>query len=449
MQIAIVPSLFLLLFSPFSFAIQGYEPVPAPYSGEDVWTGSVVPSPYATVPSLPLAKSPEPGVYEHEDIYEGADRTPAPAPTKEEYPREVEEPSESPISPSPSSEEIILGTVKWCAVRDEYVDCQYYISLLRPTNGYIWICVRRETVQECLDSIKEGEADLVNLDAGLAYIAFMKYSMKAIANEVYCNHAESFDAVAVVNRMVCENKGSTSLLDFKGKRSCHGGYSTATGWNYPVTHLKQLFDSEELNDKEMVTEFFSGVCAPSEFKGTGLCSGCGNENGSCHMSSFYSGHEGAFRCLVEDLGDVAFVRAETALLYSMEGPHNQTWSTKSFNDFMYLCPQGGCREINGYPGDCSFGTVPANVIMTSNYISNEKRLAVLDTLINGSWNDVLYTGKNGAGHMLSTSTQGLAAIKKVTRSYLGTSASISQSIQELNTEDAQVIPYTGNSISGM
>ncbi|KAG5142373.1 hypothetical protein JHK82_018068 [Glycine max] len=29
------------------------------------------------------------------------------------------------------------------------------------------------------------------------------------------------------------------------------------------------------------------------------------------------------------------------------------WSSKSVRDIMYLCPQGGCREINGYPRDCS------------------------------------------------------------------------------------------------
>jgi len=42
------------------------------------------------------------------------------------------------------------------------------------------------------------EADLVNLEAGLAYTAFTNYSMKAIASEMYCDHAKSYEAVAVV-----------------------------------------------------------------------------------------------------------------------------------------------------------------------------------------------------------------------------------------------------------
>ncbi|KAJ8615993.1 hypothetical protein MRB53_035365 [Persea americana] len=177
----------------------------------------------------------------------------------------------------------------------------------------------------------------------------------------------------------------------------------------------------------------------------GECSGCGNDNSSCSTS--YHGHLGAFRCLVEELGDIAFTKEDTALLYSLEGPYNKSWSTKSINEFMYLCPQGGCREINGYPGDCIFGTVPANVIMARNSISSKKRLAVLQTLQNATWVDTLYSGKNGNGHVLSSSTQGLAAMKKLTRSYLGLSASISQAIQELNVKEVPATPSTDNPTS--
>ncbi|XP_043699546.1 serotransferrin-like [Telopea speciosissima] len=357
---------------------------------------------------------------------------PTPTPAGEGEEEEQDDEQEKKESDEVPEETGSSGTVRWCAVRDEFDDCKNYLTLLNQIDGYTWKCVKRETTQECLDSVKKGEADLINLDAGMAYIAFLKYSMKAIANEVYCNHAESFDAVAVINRKACSEREVTSIMDFKGGRSCHGSYSTASGWNYPVNHLKELVGSKEKDVDELVSDFFSSVCAPSEFPGTGICSGCGSENGSCHTNSLYSGDSGAFRCLVEELGDIAFVRGDTALLYSMEGPQNQTWSTKSIRDFMYLCPQDGCQEINGYPGSCSFGTVPANVIMASNSISRKKRSVVLKTLLNVTRGDTLYTWKNGGGHLLSSSAQGIYMVNKVTRSYLGVSASISQSIQELN-----------------
>lgn len=49
-----------------------------------------------------------------------------------------------------------------------------------------------------------------------------------------------------------------------------------------------------------------------------------------------------------------------------------------------------------------FGAVPANVIMTRNSISSERRLAVLKTLLNVTWADALYSGKNADGHVLSS-----------------------------------------------
>lgn len=193
-----------------------------------------------------------------------------------------------------------------------------------------------------MEAIKGGEADLINLEAGLAFTAFLHYSLKAIANEVYCNHALSYRSVAVVPRKSCQAKQSLTLHDFRGKRSCHGGYSSATGWNYPVDWIRQQTEIHRANtDKEVAHSFFSGVCAPSMFSGQGICSGCGiadgNDTGSCFPERSldrYYGDKGAFRCLMEGLGDIAFVREDTPLLYSIEGPYNRSWSTKSIRDFM-------------------------------------------------------------------------------------------------------------------
>ncbi|CAL5322354.1 unnamed protein product [Camellia sinensis] len=374
--------LFLLFFSLLSSTTRGFAPSPSPSSGEDI----------------------------EADSYGGAQPAPAPDNSGENI-------SWSP----PATEKTALETtVRWCAVRDEeFVDCEYFISLLKPSDGYNWQCVKQDTAQECMDSIKKGQADIVNLDAGLAYIAFLNYSMKAIANEIYCNHAQTYDAVAVVNRKACMANRAINVMDFKGQRSCHGGYSTAAGWNYPMSHIKKLFDSKTMSDREMALSFFSEVCAPSEFEGMGACTGCGKANGSCNGNSLlFFGYSGAFRCLVGGFGDIAFVRSDTALLYSMEGIFvHKGVAEKS------MAIQDPVRK---------FGTVPANVIMVSNSIPNEKKRFVLQTLLNNTWFDDLYAAKNGDSNLLSTSTQGLAVVKKLTRSYLGKSASISQSIQELN-----------------
>ncbi|KAK7379771.1 hypothetical protein VNO78_34290 [Psophocarpus tetragonolobus] len=340
-----------------------------------------------------------------------------------------------------SSPAMVDGGVRWCAVRDQVENCRFFVSVINQLTGYSWKCVQRKKAQDCMESIKKGEADLVNLEAGLAYNAFISHSMKAIANEVYYDRSKTYEAVAVVNRRACENNEKISLMDFKGHKSCHGGYSTAAGWNYPINYIKKLVNNEDLNDREIATSFFSGVCAPSEVEGFDICNACSKENETCTGKGFYSGHSGAFRCLVEELGEIAFVKGDTVLLYSMEGPRSQLWSTKSVRDFMYLCPQGGCREINGYPGDCTFGAVPANVIMAPNSMPTKKRDHILETLTNTSLVDGLYAPNNIGCHLFSPSTQGLAMIEKVTRLYLGKSASISQNIQKLNAPETRVASY--------
>ncbi|XP_027935249.1 lactotransferrin-like [Vigna unguiculata] len=419
MQIPTCPS-FLLFFFFFnslvhsSSSVQDFQPLPAPISGSDYDY-----EPHLSPPALP----PVPAGGGGSDSLSGESVPPSLAVIGKRH-------HGSPEAPVKDN-----GGAWWCSVREEVEECRFFVSVINQLTGNSWKCVQREKAQECMVSIQKGEADLVNLEAGLAYTAFINHSMKAIASEMYCDHSKTYEAVAVVNRRVCESKEKISLMDFKGHKSCHGGYSTAVGWNYPINYIKNLINSAEQDSRKIAISFFSAVCAPSEVEGFDICSACSKENETCSERGKYSGHSGAFRCLVEELGDIAFVKSDTVLLYSMEGPHNQLWSTKSVRDFMYLCPQGGCREINGYPGDCSFGAVPADVIMTHNSMPNEKREHILETLTNTSLVDALHAPNNVRGHLFSPSTQGLAMIEKVTRLYLGKSASISQSIQKLNAPE--------------
>ncbi|KAG4908090.1 hypothetical protein JHK82_056740 [Glycine max] len=431
---------YLLFSSPF---IQGFQPLPAPTSGGDHYFESPL-----SPPALPPVPA-DGGGYGYAPTspavigqwHEGSPGAPAPIPENGVGGDRDESTASAPAMDN--------GGVRWCAVRDQLEECQFFVGVIDQLTGYTWKCVQREKAQDCMESIKKGEADLVNLEAGLAYNAFINHSMKAIANEMYYDHSKTYKAVAVVNRRACENNEKITLMDFKGHKSCHGGYSTAAGWNYPINYIKNLINNEELSDREIATSFFSSVCAPSEVEGFDICNACSKENETCPEKGLYSGHSGAFRCLVEELGDIAFVKGDTVLLYSMEGPHSQLWSSKSVRDFMYLCPQGGCREINGYPGDCSFGAVPANVIMAHNSMPNKKREHILETLTNSSLVDALYAPNNvSIIHLFSPSTQGLAMIEKVTRPYLGKSASISQSILRLNAPETRVASYEADNGSG-
>ncbi|BBN15172.1 hypothetical protein MPTK1_6g17580 [Marchantia polymorpha subsp. ruderalis] len=382
--------------------------------------------------------APAPGV-------EGS--TPAPAPARNPLsppapppPDTIPNPNGNP-SPAPAPNDQPSNSegsnVTWCAVREEYDACLKYTSLIPgPLN---WTCVAKENKGECMDAIKNGEADLISLEAGYAYMAFLNKSMKAILSEEYSFHAQSYGAVAVVNKYMCDRNSRLSLEDLRNFKSCHPGYQTSGGWNYPVYYLLKMGidprlknDSSDPNDVKTINSFFSESCAPSELGHGGLCSACGNTSSCSSIDNIYAGETGAFRCLMDGTGDIAFLRAKTATMYSSDGVNRQAWSSKSVSEFMYLCPGGGCKPINENYGDCVFATVPANPLMTRNNITGKRRDAIIQALLNANWTSQLYMGNNWQNYLLSVSTQALAKVSQLTRQYLSTSGNISQIVLDIN-----------------
>ncbi|CAL5438724.1 unnamed protein product [Camellia sinensis] len=167
-----------------------------------------------------------------------------------------------------------------------------------------------------------------------------------------------------------------------------------------------------MSDREMALSFFSEVCAPSEFEGMGVCSGCGKANGSCNGNSLlFFGYSGAFRCLVGGFGDIAFVRSDTALLYSMTVLKTSLGQQNLLEISCIFVHKGVAEKSMAIQDPVRFGTVPANVIMVSNTILNEKKRFVLQTLLKDTWFDDLYAAKNGDSNLLSTSMQGVIYLR--------------------------------------
>lgn len=358
-----------------------------------------------------------------------------------------------PFNTPESNTESESKTIAWCAIREEIKDCRNFVAMLNSASSYSWTCEGRDNAFECMQAIHKGEADVMSLDVGMAYIAFMNYQMKAIMMEEYCYFSKSYEAVAVVNKQMCDKHPHLSLKDFRGFRSCHSGYLTAAGWNYPIQFLvdsglqkppTKLTDETQGKDETVVASFFSSICAPSELEGKGLCTSCGN-NGSCTTDSFtYVGYAGAFRCLVDGTGDITFVRSDTAERLSADGKHRQDWSTKPLDEFRYLCPQGGCRAINENIANCTFGSVPANVLMTRNSQPNNRRLEIVERLLNASHLGLLYNPQNWNDHVLSSSAQNLIETTDLTRHVLGDSAIAAQRVQNLGENRTGVSPLYPN-----
>eukprot|EP00091_Calanus_sinicus_P011159 TRINITY_DN25367_c0_g1_i1.p1 TRINITY_DN25367_c0_g1~~TRINITY_DN25367_c0_g1_i1.p1 ORF type:complete len:169 (-),score=47.86 TRINITY_DN25367_c0_g1_i1:156-662(-) len=78
----------------------------------------------------------------------------------------------------------------------------------------------------------------------------------------------------------------------------------------------------------------------------------------------YYGNTGAFRCLVEGGGDVAFVK-HTTVMENCDGKRKEWWARNQLtSDYQLLCRDGTRRKATDYR-DCYLGKVKANAMVTN------------------------------------------------------------------------------------
>ncbi|XP_054160591.1 transferrin-like [Oppia nitens] len=285
-------------------------------------------------------------------------------------------------------------------------------------------CHSSDSHKSCVDAINMRKADIISLDASLFYKASRYDYLLPIATEITNSPQYSVAVVRADSLM-------TSLADLKGKRSCHTGFGQTSGWVVPVGALidSQVIDNHNCNRAESMARLFSGSCVPGaadariNTNGTGvdsLCSQCiGDDNSShiCEMSSAerFSGEDGAFRCLVEGRGDVAFLSHTTAIDLT-DHKSNQLWAKDLRSvDFRLLCANrnnssasNSVNVMNGYdlttipnPNSihnsqryrlnsflapiqdyqtCHLAHIPAPIVATSSAIDTDVRLQILQLL---------------------------------------------------------------------
>jgi len=111
-----------------------------------------------------------------------------------------------------------------------------------------------------------------------------------------------------------------------------------------------------------------------------LCDLCHGTAGSyCHRNHMedYFGNTGAFRCLVEGGGNVAFVK-HTTVMENCDGKRKEWWARNQLTtDFELLCRDGTRAPARDYKR-CYLGEVKANAIVTSPTFGQEK----INTFIN-------------------------------------------------------------------
>eukprot|EP00076_Gallus_gallus_P006032 NP_990538.2 melanotransferrin precursor [Gallus gallus] len=264
-------------------------------------------------------------------------------------------------------------SLNWCVVSTEEIwKCGEMGTAFRSKNLKPEIqCISAKTKEECMEMIQKKEIDVVALGGADIYIAGKTYGLVPAAGESFSaeDNNNAYYAVALVKR---NPSNAFTINDLKGKKSCHTGLGRTAGWNIPIGMLvkKGFINPRDCNIPQAVSEFFSASCVPSAEQGNypstlcQLCIGDNNGNNKCSASSqerYYS-YNGAFRCLAEDAGDVAFVKHST-VFENTDGKNTESWAhdLKS-SGFQLLCRNGARAEVTQF-AQCHLARVPAQAIM--------------------------------------------------------------------------------------
>ncbi|NXU84300.1 TRFM protein, partial [Xiphorhynchus elegans] len=264
-------------------------------------------------------------------------------------------------------------SLNWCVVSTEEIwKCGEMAVAFRKKNLKPEIqCISAKTKEECMELIQKKESDVVVLGGADIYTAGKTYGLVPAAGESYLanDSSNAYYAVVLVKRNL---SNAFTISDLKGKKSCHTGLGRNAGWNIPIGILikRGIIKTRDCNIPQAVSEFFSASCVPSAeqdnypSKLCQLCIGDESGNNKCSASDqerYYS-YSGAFRCLAENAGDVAFVKHST-VFENTDGKNTENWAQNlKSSDFQLLCPNGARAEVTQF-ADCHLAQVPAQAVM--------------------------------------------------------------------------------------
>ncbi|KAF6732093.1 Serotransferrin [Oryzias melastigma] len=310
------------------------------------------------------------------------------------------------------------NAIKWCAVgHAETAKCDTW-SINSVTDDTTSIeCQNAPTVDECLKKIMRKEADAMAVDGGEVYTAG-KCGLVPVMVEQYdaeqCSssggQASSYYAVAVVKK-----DSGVTWENLKGKRSCHTGMGRTAGWNIP---MGRIYEQTKECD---FTKFFSSGCAPGAEPTSPFCTNCkgsgkavGDED-KCKAKAEeqYYGYAGAFRCLAEGAGDVAFVK-HTIVGENTDGNGPEWARTLKSDDYQLICPGKAPMAISEF-ANCHLAVVPAHAVVTRPESRSDvvRILQVQQTFFGASGSDPsfkLFQSQNGNNLLFKDSTKCLQEV---------------------------------------
>ncbi|XP_078420237.1 melanotransferrin [Cetorhinus maximus] len=264
-----------------------------------------------------------------------------------------------------------LKEIRWCSTSNlEMNKCNHMKEAFESAKIHPSIsCVIAASALDCVKKIANKEADAVSLDGETFYQAAEHHKLKPVVGETYDQEVGTLYYVVAVVR---KSDSSITINNLKMLKSCHTGYNRTAGWNVPIGYLIYTgkMSMTGCNIPQAVSEFFTQSCIPGaqgiNFP-SNLCQLCigdeQNENKCAdNANERYFNDSGAFRCLAEQTGDIAFVKHST-VSENTDGNNPMTWA-KDLNssDYQLLCRDGSRAEVTDWKA-CHLARVPARAVV--------------------------------------------------------------------------------------
>ncbi|CAH1789988.1 unnamed protein product [Owenia fusiformis] len=263
---------------------------------------------------------------------------------------------------------------RWCTISN--AEEQKCVAMKNAFSAKGWSpnlqCVLADDKYDCMRRIEANEADLMTLGDTQVYSAGRYFNMVPVMAEKY---SESVDAGTFRYKAVIAVKTSdttiNTLADLKGKKSCHTGVGRTVGWAIPVAALfeQKLMEIKDCdNNVKSVANFFSQSCAPGAFDDfynpdkdnpQKICGGCSQTGCPLDPSETYMGYVGAFACLKDGKGDVAFIKHSTV----EDAKADARFTNLNEQDYQLLCPDGTRKSMSEWDS-CNWAVRTSNTIMT-------------------------------------------------------------------------------------
>lgn len=235
-------------------------------------------------------------------------------------------------------------------VKDDYQDPdtnpQILADFIEAHSGYTVELYPIASENTAIEALRFGHADVAFLDGGSGFVAWKSHGLEAVLADTKDDGSTHYTATA----WVLNSSNITSLEQLEGNNSCHTGWLKSAGMLMPMGYMIGEGMVEVQGPEDEIESLRSTI--EGHFDEASI-----PEKGDLHY-----GYDGAFRCMTEGVGDVAFAK------------------TSSYED--HCVGNEWCLDRDDYRMiDPAFGQVPSHPVMVNPDDAGEKQDALIAALL--------------------------------------------------------------------